>query len=320
MFVVAIIAAALGLAAVIIAGFLKFTDYRINPNTREKEEVEVTGPKRTVRIAGVGLFALGLVLAGFSSFYSLDVGQASVLKDWTGNIVGTDTTQGVHAKSPWSTVIKYDVRNQRIVYAGAAGNQSDNSGGTADGSQITVQDQSGVTDNIDIAIRYSINPGAVTDIYRQYQTEANLQTKLIFNDVRSVVRSVPGKYTTLELLTKRNDVQKDIQKALEAKWADDGIIVDDVALQEIRIPDSVRNSYAAAQEAQINVSKEQAKLDAAKVSAQQKVVKAEAQAKANDLLTASLSPQVLQNKYLDALKAGTVYVVPEGSTPYIGAK
>jgi hypothetical protein len=83
------------------------------------------------------------------------------------------------------------------------------------------------------------------------------------------------------------------------------------------VPDSVKDSYAAAQQAQIEVTKEQAKLDAVKISSQQEVVKAQAAADANDLLTKSLSPEILQNKYLEALKAGTVYVVPEGSTPFI---
>ena len=113
---------------------------------------------------------------------------------------------------------------------------------------------------------------------------------------------MPGRFDTLEMLTDRNAVQEAIFEALEARWADDGIIVEDVALQEIRYGEQVTGAYAAAQEAQINVQTETAKLEAAKVSAQQKVVQAQAEADANAILAASLTPAILQQRYLDTLK------------------
>jgi len=271
--------------------------------------------KRIFGLITGGLAALTLVFTLLSSFFAQDVGQSSVLRDWGGNIVGQESSSGFHGKAPWVDVVTFDVRNQRVVYTGGD-SVGDNSGGSADGPQITVQDKEGVTANIDIAIRYSLSPDAVVDIYSQYQNEENLKTRLIFNDIRSVVRSVPGQFTTLELLTDRDSVQSAIKTALEARWADDGIIVEDVALQEIRYGDTVTAAFAAAQEAQIQVQTEQAKLDATKVSAQQKVVQAQAEADANAILNASLTGAILQQRYLDTLKelaaAGNLVVVPEG--------
>lgn len=61
---------------------------------------------------------------------------------------------------------------------------------------------------------------------------------------------------------------------------------------------------------------EQAKLEASKVSAQQKVVQAQAEADANATLNGSLTEAILQQRYLDTLKelaaAGNLVVVPEG--------
>lgn len=240
-----------------------------------------------------------------------------MLRDWTGVIVGYETASGLHPKAPWVDVVTFDVRNQRAVFVSEQEpGQGDNIGGAPDGPQITVQDAEGVTANIDIAVRYSLDPDAVIDIYSAYYNEENLRTRLIFNDIRSVVRSVPGRFTTIEMLTDRNSVQQDILEALQTRWKDDGIIVEDVALQEIRYGEQVTNAYAAAQEAQINVETEQAKLEAAKVSAQQKVVQAQAEADANAILAASLTPAILQQRYLDTLKelaqAGNLVVVPEG--------
>jgi regulator of protease activity HflC (stomatin/prohibitin superfamily) len=272
---------------------------------------------RAARWAAIALFFFALVFLAFSSFFRQDVGQANVLRDWTGNIVGTETASGLHPKAPWVDVVTFDVRNQRAVFVSEQEpGQGDNIGGAPDGPQITVQDAEGVTANIDIAIRYSLDPTAVEEIYSAYYNEENLRTRLIFNDIRSVVRSVPGRFDTLEMLTDRNAVQDAILEALEARWADDGIIVEDVALQEIRYGEQVTGAYAAAQEAQINVQTETAKLEAAKVSAQQKVVQAQAEADANAILAASLTPAILQQRYLDTLKelaaAGNLVIVPEG--------
>jgi regulator of protease activity HflC (stomatin/prohibitin superfamily) len=272
---------------------------------------------RAARWAAIALFFVAALLIVLSSFFRQDVGQANVLRDWTGAIVGYETASGLHPKAPWVDVVTFDVRNQRAVFVSEQEpGQGDNIGGAPDGPQITVQDAEGVTANIDIAVRYSLDPDAVIDIYSAYYNEENLRTRLIFNDIRSVVRSVPGRFTTIEMLTDRDAVQEDILEALQARWKDDGIIVEDVALQEIRYGEQVTNAYAAAQEAQINVETEQAKLEAAKVSAQQKVVQAQAEADANAILAASLTPAILQQRYLDTLKelaqAGNLVVVPEG--------
>ncbi|MGB3909523.1 MAG: SPFH domain-containing protein [Pseudolysinimonas sp.] len=272
---------------------------------------------RAARWAAVVLFVIGAAFLVFSSFFRQDVGQANVLRDWTGAIVGYQTAAGLHWKAPWVDTVTFDVRNQRAVFVSEQSyGEGDNIGGNPDGPQITVQDAEGVTANIDIAIRYSLDPDAVIDIYSAYYNEENLRTRLIFNDIRSVVRSVPGRYATIDMLTDRDAVQQDILEALERRWENDGIIVEDVALQEIRYGEQVTAAFAAAQEAAIQVQTEQNRLEAVQVSAQQKIVQAQAEAEANAILNASLTDAILQQRYLDTLKelaaAGNLVIVPEG--------
>ena len=320
MFIVALIVILLGVVALVVAGsnakrrVVASGETPVGSAFRSGGNITIS---RFARWAAILLFLLGLVLIAFSSFFRQDVGQANVLRDWTGNIVGYETASGLHPKAPWVDVVTFDVRNQRAVFVTEqVSGEGDNIGGAPDGPQITVQDSEGVTANIDIAIRYSLKPDSVIDIYSQYFNEENLRTRLIFNDIRSVVRSIPGKFSTIDMLTDRNAVQQAILDALEARWEDDGIIVEDVALQEIRYGESVTAAYAAAQEAQINGQTEQATLEAAKVSAQQKVVQAQAEADANAILNASLSEAILQQRYLDTLaklaEAGNLVVVPDG--------
>lgn len=320
MFIFALIFAAAGVIALIVAASnakARVVAAGETPNGSAFRRGSNVNISRIARWTAGGFFLLAVVFALVSSFFRQDVGQANVLRDWTGSIVGYETEAGLHPKAPWVDVVTFDVRNQRAVFVTEqAFGEGDNIGGAPDGPQITVQDAEGVTANIDIAIRYSLKPDSVIEIYSQYYNEENLRTRLIFNDIRSVVRSVPGSFATLEMLTDRDAVQQQILEALERRWEDDGIIVEDVALQEIRYGESVTAAFAAAQEAAINVQTEQNKLDAAKVSAQQKVVQAQAEADANAILNASLTEAILQQRYLDTLKelaaAGNLVIVPEG--------
>ncbi|MCU1472245.1 SPFH domain-containing protein [Amnibacterium sp.] len=314
MFVLAVILAVLALIALVAALVLR------------RRNADSTTGRRTVRIAGAvggGLLALGVLVALLSSFYAQDTGDASVIVSWTGDILGQEITPGLHLKAPWSTVETFNVRNQQVVFAGKQAT-TDYTGGSALGPGITVQDADGVASDIDIAVRYSIRPDQVTTIYRQFRDETNFVSQFVTQDIRSTVRDAPNGFTTLDLITKRADLNAAIQKALEQRWRGTGVTVDSVSLQQITPPASVTASYAAAQNAQIKVSTEKNLLQAAQVSAQQQVVQAQAKAKANDTLAKSLTSNVLKQNYIDTLSklaaSGNVVVVPQGFGGIVNVK
>ena len=302
----------LAILLVIIAGITFVVASRLRHTASEANASRLTA---TV-VGGVGALLMAFAIAAFfgSTFYTQDVGEAKVLKDWTGNIVGEDVTPGADFKAPWVDVVDFDIRNQIAAYVGDG--YDDYNGSVPQGPQITVQDREGVTANLDIVVIYSIDPDAVTEIYSQYLNQENFTTRLIEQDIRSVVRNVPAKYNTLELLNGREQASNDIKKALEKRWETQGVIVESVSLQEIRYSDEVKARFDAAQAARIEVEKAKAELEATEVSAQQKVVQAQAEADANAILDSSLTPAILQQRYLDTLKelaaAGNLVIVPEG--------
>lgn len=278
---------------------------------------------KEVRLGAAGIAVIAGAAGGIAiisqTFYSQDTGEASVLVDISGNIAGQETTPGFHGKAPWQSVKTFNVRNQNVSYIGDG--QTDFNGGSAKGPSITATDADGVASEVNINVRYSINPSKVTDIYRQYKDESSFPSNYVTLTIQGVVRKVPNNYSTLDLITKQGEVQTSIQDALQNEFKGSGVTVDNVSLQKIDPPQAIKDSYASAQQAQINVSKEKSNLEAAQVSAQQQVVQAQAQAKANNELSKSLSNEVLQSRYIDALKEigarGNLVVVPEGTNPII---
>ncbi len=279
------------------------------------DKVEVRG-FTPFKVAGGVVLAVALVLGIFSSFYTQDAGEAKVQRDITGNLVGQTTTTGLHFKAPWVSTTTYDIRNNTVTYIGK-GEEGDHSGGSANGPQITFQDREGVTGNLDVVVRYSLKPDAVLDIYREFQTQENFVSRVVQNDVRSVLRNVPSKYGTIEVYNSRAEIESEMRKALEERWADDGILVEEVSLQEIRYSDDVKARFDEAQASRIAESKAQADLEVSRVTAEQKRVEAQGVADSNKILSESLTDQVLQQKMIDAYNEGTVFVVPQGSNPLV---
>ncbi|PYY45541.1 hypothetical protein DEI84_14305 [Curtobacterium sp. MCBD17_023] len=320
MFVLAILFLVVALAALWFRTRTYTTPAR--PATPGREAQEATPTRRPNRVAAwfaVGAGFLFAVCTLASTLYAQDTGESKVQVDISGNIVGQTTDSGFHFKAPWATLHTFNIRNQTVTYINAVnGSDSDNNGNVRSGPYVTVQDRDGVSSNISLNLQYSIDAKAVTDIYRSYKTEENFKTQFIGNSVRSVVRQVPNDFTTIALITKRGAVEKSMIQALERRWQGSGVHVDNFALQEITPPKSVTDSYAAAQQAQIQVTKERALLDAKKVQAQQQVAEAQGQADANKVLNGQpLSDAALKQREIEALKSagdnGSLIVVPQGS-------
>lgn len=270
-----------------------------------------------VYVIAVVIGLLGLGAFALSTYYTVEPGEAKVLKSWTG-VINPEaiTTPGPHWKAANEDVIDFDVRNQLAVFLGD-GNQTYN-GSPTNGPQITFTDKDGVTANMDLVVLYSINPNAVVGLVEDYQNQDDFRTKVIEQDIRSVPRDVPGKYTTIQMMTDRVSVANDIRTALEAEWKDKGIVINDVSLQEVRYSDAVKARFEEAQNAQTEVVKAQAEADKAKIQAESDafvaVTRANGEAQANAALNASLTPQVLQQRYLDVLSGANLIVVPQGFT------
>lgn len=269
-------------------------------------------------IAGICLIFF-FVFAGFSCIYTQDTGEVCVIRNLGGSLAGSTSEAGFHIKMPWQDVITYDVRNNLINFYGDTDYKVD--GGSYEGKQVSINDKSGASANVDIQVNYSLNPDSALNLYSEYGTQESFVEKYISNDVRAVTREVSGKFDTVTMLTDRSQFTKAIQDALTKKWNKIGLTVEQVSVQDVRYPESITDSYSQAQAAEVAKQKAQNEQETAKVQAETKKIEAQGEADANAVLAQSLNDQVLTKQYIDALKdvgkEGNIVVVPNGSTPMI---
>lgn len=299
----------------LIISVVIFSFYKKNVKSKENTKIDSLEFKIGFGLTGIA----GLLILATTTFYTQDIGEAVVLRNFGGSLAGQSTEAGIHFKAPWQTALSWDIRNRQVNFYEGSGYQYDN--GSYYGSEVVVNDKSGTQAAIDIQVIYSIQADSVSELYKEYGTQEAFVTNYVSNDIRATARETSGKFDTITLLTDRSQYAEAITKALEANWEDKGVIVEQVQVQAVVYSDSITNAYAQAQAAEVEKQKALNEQETAKVQAETKIIEAEAEAKANQALNESLTDRVLQQNYIDALKEigakGNLVVVPEGSMPMI---
>lgn len=277
------------------------------------------------RVPGYVPLVLVLVAAAFigsGCLYTQDAGEVIVKKNLGGSLAGYTEEAGFHAKAPWQSTLTFDTRSCLLSLYREQEYKYD--GGNADGACVTANDSSGASCDIDLQVVYSLDADAAMQLYVDFGSQKAYTEKVLLNDVRAITREVAGKYDTITLLTARGEFMRGLRDELTAHWSDMGLEVDSVAIQDIRYPDNIKQAYANAQAAEIDKSKAENEQATARVVAETKVIEAKGEAEANEYLSKSLTPEVIQQHYIDALREighdGNLVVVPEGSTPIVQAE
>lgn len=270
------------------------------------------------KIAGTIAVIIAIVCA-FFSVYTQDAGEVVVLRNMGGDLAGYTEDAGFHFKAPWQKAIRYDVRNNLVnLYRNA---EYSYDGGAAEGSCVTVNDKGGASADIDLQVVYSLDADAAMQLYIDYGTQKHFTETVIQNDVRATAREVAGKYDTMTMLTNRGEFTKGLRDALAEKWQKLGLSVEQVSVQDVRYPKTITKKYAEAQAAEVAKAQALNEQETAKVNAETKRIEAEGEAAANRVLSDSLTPEVVQQHYIDALvtigENGNLVVVPEGSQPIV---
>ena len=251
-------------------------------------------------VVPIVLLVISLVLAGTQCLYAQDIGEAVVLKNFGGSLAGYTTEAGFHAKAPWQEATNWDIRNRLINFYRDSEYKYDN--GSYSGATVTINDSSGTKADCDVQVIYSINPDTVTELYAEYGTQEAYVSSYVSNDVRQTTRDCAGQFTTIQLLTDKETFATAIQTALGERWADSGVVVESVSVQDIRYADSITDAYAAAQSAQVEQQAATNKQETARIEGETKVIEAQKEAEANQVLTQSLTDEVLMSQYIEALK------------------
>lgn len=185
---------------------------------------------------------------------TVKVGYTTIIIDpinkkmWT---VGDGTYAAIlfFAKPPWASV-KYVYVAVDKLEMWTERNE------TGDYPAISCLTRDGLAVEVDVLIRWRIDPNRVLDLYKNYPN-LNWKMTTIASILREVVRNTIANYTAIETIEKRAEISSILYSELENALKEDktlvnAIILEELDLREIALPkkftDAIEDKLAAEQE------------------------------------------------------------------------
>jgi regulator of protease activity HflC (stomatin/prohibitin superfamily) len=282
-------------------------------------------------------------------FIIINEGERGI-KVTTGKYDPTPLEPGLHFVIPFIQRIilvdsKVRIINYKILPEGMGRNN-----GVLNKAPVTVLDKRGLPVTIELTVQYKLNAMYASQTISTWGT--NWEDKIINPVVRDIVRNVVGGYEAEKLPIKRNEIATKISTLIAKNvdaLANNPVLLQSVQLRAINLPVEVKKQIERVQLAKQEVERAQQEVErakqvafaraekargeaeAAKIDAQGRAdavrIEADAQAKANVLISRSLTTNLLkleqiktQGKFNDALavnKDAKIFLTPGGSTPNI---
>jgi len=245
----------------------------------------------TIRIAGIILLVLGVA---FSAVYQIEPGQVGVQKLF-GKVNSNTLESGLNIINPLVKVVTFDIRTQNYTMSGVH-DEGDKTGDDA----IRVLSADGLEVIVDLTVLYKVIPFEAPRILQELGTD--YRNTIVRPICRTKIRDNAVYYDAVALYSsKRDEFQNRIFKTIESDFMKRGLILEQLLVRNITLPESVKTTI----ESKINAEQEAQKmtfvLQKEKQEAERKRVEAQGIADYQKILSTGLSDKQLQYEMIKAI-------------------
>ncbi len=224
-----------------------------------------------------------LLLFGSKMYVKLDATERGVIfRQFT---TGLDRDNiydpGFHLIAPWNDLYVYNVAEQKVE------------------ETMDVLDRNGLSVNIDVTVRFFPIYNRIGYLYEAFRLDyANL---LVIPEIRSAVRQVAGRYSAEEIYsTKRSEVEKTIISEAKKTLNANNIEMKALLIRSINLPQDIKGAIESKLKQEQEALAYQFRLEKEKSEAERKRIAAEGEAKANNIINNSLTPNLLKMRGIEA--------------------
>ncbi|HRG32782.1 MAG: prohibitin family protein [Saprospiraceae bacterium] len=244
------------------------------------------------RIAALVLIVVGV----FSScFIQINAGQIGV-KSLFGKVQNDILYPGLHIVNPLLEIHEMDVRTQNYTMSGVT-----DEGNVKGDDAIRALTRDGLEIVIDVTVLYKVLPTSAPKIYNEIGKD--YQDKVIRPLARSRIRDFSVGYEAIELYSsKRDEFQMKIFKTVEEDFLARGLILEQLLIRNIGLPNSVKASIEEKIRAEQESQKMQFVLMKEKQEAERKRVEAQGIADYQRIINTGLTDKQLEYELIKAYK------------------
>lgn len=289
------------------------------------------------------VLVIGLIV-GFSCAEKVPAGYIGIQYSMNGGISDDVLTQGWHLVSPTKEVVLYSIGiEQSYLTAGEDGDSKKD-----DSFEVPSSDGKGLM--VDLTFTYRFDADKITSIFTRFKGQSGKEVRdsFIKPNIISWTKEVTAKYPVTEILgDERANLNIAVSEYIRDKFEPYGIIVENVSLINIDADDETRASVQrkvnaqqelelaqieqktanvqAQKDKEVALVKAEQDKETAEIAAEQAKIKAEgeaeatriraeAEAAANELIAASLTPELIENNKISKWNGEVPLVSGNGAT------
>ncbi len=240
-----------------------------------------TGGGRTF-VRGIGTLVLLVVavIIASSATSCVKTGHVGVVSIF-GRVTGQTLSEGIHIVNPVASVTELSIKTQEIK------------------ERAAVPSKEGLIMGLEASILYHLDPTTVATVYQQMgPTYADI---LLVPTFRSAIRAITAGNTAASLYSDgREGIANQILEDVRRQVAPRGIIVENVLLRDLQLPDTLKHAIEAKQQAQQEAQRMEYVLQREKQEAERKRVEAAGIKDFQDIVSQGISDKLLQWKGIEA--------------------
>ena len=231
----------------------------------------------------IGGIVLLLIIFWSRITVTIPAGHGGVLFRLFGGGVDTEHTyeEGFHFIAPWNTMYVYETRQQETS------------------EEMSALSSNGLEIKIEFSTWYQPKWQELGVLHAKIGT--NYLNRVVIPAMRSAARSVVGRYTPEQIYsTKRDAIQEEIfeetKKLLDEKY----VQLNQVLIRSVTLPPTIKSAIESKLKQEQEALEYEFKLDKAAQEAERQRVEAEGKAKANSIVSASITDKILRDKGIEA--------------------
>lgn len=170
---------------------------------------------------------------------------------------------------------------------------------TVDYPAFTVNAKGGLAFTMDPTVSIKIIDGKTPDIFKKYRLKLeDIVNTTLYTVVVNACRIQVNKFTPDEITSNRDSIENAIETQLRAELEKENFYLERLTTG-LTYPSSIQEAIAAKDKATQDALRVERELEIVKAEAEKKIVAARAEKEANELRTKALTPEILQQQWIE---------------------
>ena len=244
------------------------------------ERADGGGARTFIRGLGTLVLMGTAVVIAFSSTSCVPTGHVGVVTLF-GRVTGRTLTEGIHVVNPAAKVTELSIKTQEVK------------------EHASVPSKEGLIMGLEASLLYHLDSARAAEVFRQIGP--NYAEVLLQPTFRSAMRAITAGNTAASLYSDaRESIARLIQEDVARQVTPRGIVVENVLLRDLQLPDTLKRAIEAKQQAQQEAQRMEFVLQREKQEAERKRVEAAGIKDFQDIVSQGISDKLLEWKGIEA--------------------